>query len=342
MNADSSSPSAERDAGVKPMTRGRALTSAGVYALVAYAFAIGVALVIGALGGIPAIAGTPSTALAYVFMLSPAIAALIVRAVRREGFRDIGFRLGRLRWYLFAWALSVGMVAVMYLVPLAFGFAEYDPRVARLAEMAGSSFSADQMELPQGLGEEQALLLFALVNLTVSNIPGILLGLGEEIGWRGHLLPRLCTLGVWPALIVGGVIWFAWHLPLGAVGGEPPAGLNMPLTIAVGLVGSVMAGGIFAWIRARSGSIFPAALCHIAFNNANAACVLVFKLDITAMQISLLAVVAIVFTVIALRGGLRSLDLHIPRGSQGNAETQSGKDAEVVEGAATPDAPQSS
>ncbi|WP_258566553.1 type II CAAX prenyl endopeptidase Rce1 family protein [Leucobacter luti] len=30
---------------------------------------------------------------------------------------------------------------------------------------------------------------------------------GEEIGWRGWLLPALRPLGTWPALILSGAIW---------------------------------------------------------------------------------------------------------------------------------------
>ena len=38
---------------------------------------------------------------------------------------------------------------------------------------------------------------------------------GEEIGWRGFLLPRLLeNYGAIFASIFLGIVWFAWHLPL--------------------------------------------------------------------------------------------------------------------------------
>ena len=37
---------------------------------------------------------------------------------------------------------------------------------------------------------------------------------GEEIGWRGYLLPRLSgRVGLPAASLIVGVIWACWHLP---------------------------------------------------------------------------------------------------------------------------------
>ena len=54
-----------------------------------------------------------------------------------------------------------------------------------------------------------SLVIAAIANLTVMNVPGILLGLGEEFGWRGFLLPRLLPMGRLRAILVVGFIWWA-------------------------------------------------------------------------------------------------------------------------------------
>jgi uncharacterized protein len=38
--------------------------------------------------------------------------------------------------------------------------------------------------------------------------------LGEEPGWRGFALPRLIQLGEWQSVIVLGLLWAFWHLPV--------------------------------------------------------------------------------------------------------------------------------
>jgi hypothetical protein len=40
------------------------------------------------------------------------------------------------------------------------------------------------------------------------------LSLGEELGWRGYLLPQLLSVGRTRALVLVGLIWAAWHMPL--------------------------------------------------------------------------------------------------------------------------------
>jgi membrane protease YdiL (CAAX protease family) len=43
----------------------------------------------------------------------------------------------------------------------------------------------------------------------------LIIGLGEEIGWRGWLLPRLAARhGIAMATLVTGLIWYVWHLPI--------------------------------------------------------------------------------------------------------------------------------
>lgn len=54
-----------------------------------------------------------------------------------------------------------------------------------------------------------------LLGLVAMNL--IMGPLGEELGWRGYLLPRLVPeLGLVGAALVVGVVWALWHLPLWA------------------------------------------------------------------------------------------------------------------------------
>ena len=45
-------------------------------------------------------------------------------------------------------------------------------------------------------------------------ITGASRGIGEEIGWRGYLLPHLMKLGQLRASITTGFLHGVWHLPL--------------------------------------------------------------------------------------------------------------------------------
>lgn len=61
----------------------------------------------------------------------------------------------------------------------------------------------------------------------------ILLALGEEIGWRGFLVPQLAKLTTftWVA-IISGIIWALWHFPLAIMGmyvAETPLWWSLPI-----------------------------------------------------------------------------------------------------------------
>ena len=107
------------------------------------------------------------------------------------------------------------------------------------------------------------LLSFGVIYVLV----GLLSALGEEIGWRGFLVPRLTQLlGFTKGALLSGIIWTAWHAPLILFSDYNSGGA--PEWYAL-LCFTVMVMGIsfaFAWLRVESGSLWPAALLHAAHN----------------------------------------------------------------------------
>jgi CAAX protease family protein len=88
--------------------------------------------------------------------------------------------------------------------------------------------------------------------------------LGEEIGWRGHLLPGLLRQGsaVRASLIVC-VIWFAWHLPLFWLPGASQRGASIAAYALFIAAWSVL----FTWVYiGTSGSLLSALLLHASIN----------------------------------------------------------------------------
>ena len=89
--------------------------------------------------------------------------------------------------------------------------------------------------------------------------------IGEELGWRGFLLPRLVGLGRVRAGLVGGLLWAAWHTPLIYIAGAYHHGAG-PLYIVSFTVTIVAMGFVANELRVASGSSWPAVVFHGAHN----------------------------------------------------------------------------
>lgn len=101
----------------------------------------------------------------------------------------------------------------------------------------------------------------------VGILTGMVTTLGEEIGWRGFLVPRLVTwIGVKKTLLLSGLFWGAWHLPLLLAGLYLP---DLPIWYKVPMFMIVITavGVIIGILTLRSKSVWPAVLMHTAHNN---------------------------------------------------------------------------
>ncbi|MBP1584285.1 MAG: CPBP family intramembrane metalloprotease [Lachnospiraceae bacterium] len=117
-------------------------------------------------------------------------------------------------------------------------------------------------------GVSAGLVLKDLLPVTIIGIfVGIPSAIGEEIGWRGFMLPALCErLGEVKTLFVTGLIWAAWHLPLLAFGDYmegAPVWFKLPAFVLCIVPVGIIAG----YLTYKSRSIWPATFLHGAHNN---------------------------------------------------------------------------
>jgi membrane protease YdiL (CAAX protease family) len=204
------------------------------------------------------------------YMFSPAVANLGSRLLTGEGIQRSLLRPRvRRTWrsYVIAWLLPVGLVlvgAVLYFLafPVAFGGVG---AVQSTLDRAGTTVGTPVSISPEAYLAVQAVQLLAIAPLLNS-----LFTLGEEIGWRGYLLPKLLPLGERRALLVHGIIWGVWHWPIIAMGHN--YGLDYPGAPVPGLLLMVLftvAVGVFlGWLTFRSGAVWPAVLGHAMINGA--------------------------------------------------------------------------
>jgi uncharacterized protein len=171
---------------------------------------------------------------------SPGLAALITVFAFQRNVKGIGWRPGKPRYLLIGYGLPLVECSLVY----------------GLVWLTGLG----------GLRGDLLAVARTLVVITPGLLGGIFLALGEEIGWRGLLVPQLARLTTFTktALISGG-IQAAWHWPFvlsaGFTSAAPTWYALTILTITV-----TLAGFAAAWLRLRSGSLWPVVLAHASFN----------------------------------------------------------------------------
>jgi membrane protease YdiL (CAAX protease family) len=214
--------------------------------------------------------------LAQGYMLTPALAAILTRAFfYSKHFKDANLRFGLLKDYFKYWAIALGITALSFTFYTLFGAIEWDLSgssfLARLEEQFALSGQDMLDSLPPGFTPESMLLIFTLGGLTVFNIlPGLISGFGEEFGHRGFMFPLLYRIDPWIGLLGGGLLWYAWHLPLSLI---LPSQTDLPLSTSILnhvilATGSIFAFIYLAYVYIKSRSVFVTSLAHIAMNNA--------------------------------------------------------------------------
>jgi membrane protease YdiL (CAAX protease family) len=193
-------------------------------------------------------------------MWGPGIAAIFATVViAKQPFRSLRLNtLGAKRPYLWAWFLPPVLVLLSGLLTILLGLGKLDTTFAFMQQQMEQTNT--QLPVPVGvivaIQIAQALLIGPLIN--------VVFAVGEELGWRGFLLPRLLPLGQWKALILSGLIWGLWHAPAIAQGHNYPD--HPILGILLMTVFCVLLGIIFGWMYLNSRSPWVAALAHGSVN----------------------------------------------------------------------------
>ena len=113
-----------------------------------------------------------------------------------------------------------------------------------------------------GAGTAGLLAQRFLMVATLSIALGFVFALGEEIGWRGYLLPKLVQSGVRFPILISGVIWGIWHVPFVLLTFQ-----NHRFAVAaLYALGCTVFAVFIGWLRLASGSVLVAALAHASYN----------------------------------------------------------------------------
>ena len=232
---------------------------------------------------VPLLLGAPAAlyrAAQILTMWTPALAFFITRMLSKKEARLYASLRpnidGHVPHYLFAWfgagVFAIAGTALYYLVfrnelDLTFSY------IISLTEQAGAG--ADLPVPPVVIVLAQFVSAF-----TFGNAVNMFFALGEEIGWRGFLYPALYKAfggkeevrsapAAWKAHLLTAFIWSFWHFPMNTLTGYNYgiAYPGFPVTGALAMFVMCFAVGVLqSFLVEKTGSIWPAAILHGAFN----------------------------------------------------------------------------
>ena len=190
-----------------------------------------------------------------VLMWIPALAAIVANCVsfRENGeafslkklFAMGGFRKCKLRYVLLGCLLPLAYLLIPYMVYWRLYPDNYAYHGVRLV----------------------LVLKDILPVMILGTLISLMSALGEEIGWRGFMVPALYEkLGLNKTLLISSLFWCGWHLPL-LIGGDYMSGTPLWYQLPAFALHIIPVGIMAGLLALESGSVWPAAFLHAAHNN---------------------------------------------------------------------------
>jgi uncharacterized protein len=191
-------------------------------------------------------------------MWMPGLAAFVSCRLWGQPLKSLGFGWPASRYVRLGFWLPVGVTACVYVVTWATGLGGFFNHA--FLQSAAGDYGLAALPTPV------ALTAYVLLSLTAALVPAISRALGEELGWRGFLVPALSRVtGFAGVSVISGGLWALWHVPVilfSAYHSSTPPWLNILCFTAL----TIGCSCVMAWLRLRSGSVWPSVLLHATHN----------------------------------------------------------------------------
>lgn len=140
-------------------------------------------------------------------LLIPSVVGLILLVVLRivggkESFSSVNMAGGKAKyWFLF----GLGILAYS-------GFQTALSWIFKMGTPVDLSMLA--AKAPAGMSFPVLMIIIAAQTLILGPFLGLVVTFGEEYGWRGYLQPALMKIGKVKGILLVGIIWGIWHMPI--------------------------------------------------------------------------------------------------------------------------------
>jgi uncharacterized protein len=191
----------------------------------------------------------------YGLMWCPGVAALLTRLIYQRNLRGFGWGWGKTRYQIASYLLPPLAALAVYGLVWASG----------LGGVSGEKLTTGVAKELGGVSVPLPVILLLLA--TVGFLMSITSAMGEEIGWRGLLVPELAkTASFTRTALLSGAIWSVYHYPLILFSDYNARTTPAWFSLTAFTVMVLAASFGFAWLRLKSGSVWTAVFLHASHN----------------------------------------------------------------------------
>jgi len=191
-------------------------------------------------------------------MWCPGISALITMKILKRNISDLGWKWGKTKYQLWSYLIPIIYALIAYLAIWIFGWGGFYNKefVNTLTESFGLG----------PIGSGFTIAFYVILLGIFGTIRSMASALGEEIGWRGFLVPELYKkYGFTKTSLISGLIWGIWHLPI-LLFADYNSGTPSWYAMTCFMVLVIGISFIYTWFRIKSGSLWTAVILHATHN----------------------------------------------------------------------------
>jgi membrane protease YdiL (CAAX protease family) len=191
-------------------------------------------------------------------MYSPALSALITCKILKRNISALGWGWGKPRYQLWAYLIPLLYSLVSYLIIWLCGWGGF----YNVDFITGIAKSFGWENLSHGT----VIVLFFILTGIFGMTRSLSTALGEEIGWRGFLVPEVSkTCSYTKTSLIVGFIWAFWHFPI-LIFADYNSGTPAWFGLTCFTVMVVSISFVFTWFRLKSNSLWTGAMLHASHN----------------------------------------------------------------------------
>lgn len=192
-------------------------------------------------------------------MLAVGIATILTCLIRKQKLATLGWGWGdwKLQWLSYGLPLLIALLAYGIIWSTGLG-GWFDPEFVQQQAQDYNLAGWD----PAGI-----IVFHLLLTASYSFVISLPAALGEEMGWRGFLVPELNKFMSFTGVaLVSGFIWAAWHLPLFVLGFYGADGTPLYYQLFFFFLLLMSNSVTMTYLRLKSDSLWTAVFFHASGN----------------------------------------------------------------------------